>query len=146
MINISYLTILKFSFEIIFSISFFGAGKSILLRRKKCSNCNKNNKTQFYEYAESIFTITCIFSKLHITLVKIKLRHICVFSIQKLMKSKKNLVLLGMMGSGKSSIGSIISKKLNINFIDIDQEIEKKLEMKISDIFKIKGEKFFQRI
>ncbi len=60
------------------------------------------------------------------------------------MKSKKNLVLLGMMGSGKSSIGSIISKKLNIDFIDIDQEIEKKLEMKISDIFKIKGEKFFR--
>ncbi|BCV06406.1 MAG: hypothetical protein CM15mV132_330 [uncultured marine virus] len=38
---------------------------------------------------------------------------------------KKNLVLLGMMGSGKSSIGSIISKKLNINFIDIDKEIKK---------------------
>ena len=41
------------------------------------------------------------------------------------MKSKKNLVLLGMMGSGKSSIGSIISKKLNIELIDIDKEIEK---------------------
>ena len=60
------------------------------------------------------------------------------------MKSKKNLVLLGMMGSGKSSIGSIISKKLNIELIDIDKEIEKKLEMKISDIFRIKGEKFFR--
>ena len=59
------------------------------------------------------------------------------------MKSKKNLVLLGMMGSGKSSIGSIISKKLNIELIDIDKEIEKKLDMKISDIFRIKGEKFF---
>ena len=41
------------------------------------------------------------------------------------MKSKENLVFLGMMGSGKSSIGSIVSKKLNIDFIDIDQEIEK---------------------
>ena len=60
------------------------------------------------------------------------------------MKSKKNLVLLGMMGSGKSSIGSIISKKLNIELIDIDKEIEKKLDMKISDIFRIKGEKFFR--
>ena len=41
------------------------------------------------------------------------------------MKSKENLVFLGMMGSGKSSIGSILSKKLMLDFIDIDQEIEK---------------------
>ena len=76
----------------------------------------------------STFAGTCIFCKLHITLVKIKLRHICVFSIQKFMKSKENLVFLGMMGSGKSSIGSIVSKKLNIDFIDVDQEIEKKVK------------------
>ena len=60
------------------------------------------------------------------------------------MKSKKNLVFLGMMGSGKSSIGLIISKKLGVDFIDIDQEIEKKLGMKISNIFKKKGEKYFR--
>ena len=41
------------------------------------------------------------------------------------MKSKENLVFLGMMGSGKSSIGFLVSKKLNIDFIDVDQEIEK---------------------
>ena len=40
------------------------------------------------------------------------------------MKSKKNLVLLGMMGSGKSTIGSLISKKLNIKFYDTDKFIE----------------------
>ena len=45
---------------------------------------------------------------------KIKLRHICVFSIQKLMDSKENLVFLGMMGSGKSSIGYLVSKNLKI--------------------------------
>ncbi len=60
------------------------------------------------------------------------------------MKSKENLVFLGMMGSGKSSIGSIISKKLGINFIDIDNEIEKKLGMKIAKIFENKGEKYFR--
>ena len=59
------------------------------------------------------------------------------------MKSKKNLVFLGMMGSGKSSIGSLVSKKLNIDFIDIDQEIEKKIGMTISEIFENKGEKYF---
>ena len=62
------------------------------------------------------------------------------------MKSKENLVLLGMMGSGKSSIGSIISKKLNIDFIDVDQEIEKKIGMSISRIFENKGEKYFREI
>jgi len=62
------------------------------------------------------------------------------------MKSKKNLIFIGMMGSGKTSMGLIISKKLKINFIDIDQEIEKELGMKISKIFEIKGENFFRNI
>ena len=62
------------------------------------------------------------------------------------MKSKQNLVFLGMMGSGKSSIGSIISKKLEIDFIDIDREIEKKIGINISNIFKNKGEKYFRDV
>jgi shikimate kinase len=62
------------------------------------------------------------------------------------MNSKENLVFLGMMGSGKSSIGSLVSKKLNINFIDVDIEIEKKLDLKISEIFENKGEKYFRQI
>ena len=66
--------------------------------------------------------------------------------MQKLMKLKENLVFLGMMGSGKSSIGSIVSKKLDIDFIDVDDEIEKKLGRKISNIFKSEGEKYFREI
>tara|TARA_B100000214_G_C23916582_1_gene604015 strand:- start:740 stop:1252 length:513 start_codon:yes stop_codon:yes gene_type:complete len=62
------------------------------------------------------------------------------------MESKKNLVFLGMMGSGKSSIGLLVSKKLNKDFIDVDDEIEKKLDMKISKIFENKGEKYFRGI
>ena len=62
------------------------------------------------------------------------------------MKLKKNLVFLGMMGSGKTSIGSIVSEKLKLNFIDIDEEIEKKMGMKISKIFEIKGENFFREL
>tara|TARA_X000000368_G_scaffold393878_1_gene359950 strand:- start:1088 stop:1600 length:513 start_codon:yes stop_codon:yes gene_type:complete len=62
------------------------------------------------------------------------------------MESKKNLVFLGMMGSGKSSIGLIVSKKLNLEFIDVDYEIEKKLNMKISKIFENDGEKYFRKI
>ena len=60
------------------------------------------------------------------------------------MKSSKNIVFLGMMGSGKSSIGFLISKKLNLNFYDVDDCIEDKLNMKISNIFKNKGESFFR--
>ncbi len=62
------------------------------------------------------------------------------------MKIKGNLIFLGMMGSGKTSIGLIISKKLNRNFIDVDQEIEKNLNMKISEIFKTKGENYFRKV
>ncbi len=62
------------------------------------------------------------------------------------MKSKENLVFLGMMGSGKSSIGLIVSKKLNIDFIDIDHEIEKKVGMKISKLFENEGEKYFREV
>ena len=62
------------------------------------------------------------------------------------MYSKKNLVFLGMMGSGKSSIGFLISKKLNLQFIDIDNMIEEKAGLKISNIFKDKGESYFRNL
>ena len=60
------------------------------------------------------------------------------------MESKKNIVFLGMMGSGKTSIGLLVSKKLNLQFYDIDKIIEKELEMSVSLIFEKKGEKFFR--
>ena len=60
------------------------------------------------------------------------------------MKSGKNIVFLGMMGSGKTSIGYMVSKKLDLDFFDIDNLIEKKLDLNISKIFEIKGEKFFR--
>ena len=62
------------------------------------------------------------------------------------MKSKKNLVLLGMMGSGKSTIGNLISKKLKLKFIDIDNAIEKEVNMNIAEIFLKKGENFFRNL
>ena len=62
------------------------------------------------------------------------------------MKSKENLVFLGMMGSGKSSIGSLVAKKLKLNFIDIDREIEKNLNTTIKKIFEEKGEDYFRKI
>ena len=61
------------------------------------------------------------------------------------MKSKENLVFIGMMGSGKTSIGSLVAKKLKLNFIDIDNEIEKDLGLTISKIFETKGEDYFRK-
>jgi len=50
------------------------------------------------------------------------------------------------MGSGKSTIGSLISQRLNLNFIDIDNVLENEAKMKISEIFKKKGEVFFRNL
>ena len=57
---------------------------------------------------------------------------------------RKNLVLLGMMGVGKTTLGKIVAKKIGLKFIDTDKNIEKKCVMRISKIFKIKGEEFFR--
>ena len=60
------------------------------------------------------------------------------------MNSNKNLVFLGMMGSGKSSIGVLVSKKLNIPFIDIDNLIEEQTGMTVTEIFEKNGEDYFR--
>ena len=62
------------------------------------------------------------------------------------MKLYKNLVLVGMMGSGKSLIGKILSRKLNFDFIDTDSQIEEKEKKTIPEIFKISGEKYFRDV
>ena len=56
------------------------------------------------------------------------------------------LVLTGMMGSGKSSIGKELSNILSLKFYDTDSEIEKMLNMTVPDIFKNKGENYFRKI
>ena len=61
------------------------------------------------------------------------------------MKIKKNLVLLGMMGVGKTGIGKYLARRLKINFFDIDKLIEKKNAMKIAKIFETKGEIYFRK-
>ena len=51
-----------------------------------------------------------------------------------------------MMGVGKSTIGKLLSERLNLQFIDIDQVIEKRENMSISKIFEIKNEEYFRKI
>ena len=51
-----------------------------------------------------------------------------------------------MMGSGKSSIGNLVSKKLNLPFIDIDSLIVENTGMSVSEIFEKKGEDYFRNL
>ncbi len=62
------------------------------------------------------------------------------------MNLNKNIVLLGMMGSGKSTIGFLLSKNINSSFLDVDEFIEKETNLKIHDIFQKKGENYFRHI
>ena len=59
---------------------------------------------------------------------------------------KKNLVLTGMMGVGKSTIGKKLAIKLKAKFIDIDKVIEKSEKKSIKEIFDLKGEDYFRKI
>lgn len=56
------------------------------------------------------------------------------------------ITLSGFMGSGKTKIGKILSKKLNIPHFDLDDEIEKRENMKINEIFENYGEKYFRDV
>ena len=56
-----------------------------------------------------------------------------------------NIVLVGHMGSGKTSIGKHLSKKMNYKFFDTDQEIEEESKMTIAEFFSKKGEKDFRK-
>ena len=61
-------------------------------------------------------------------------------------KIQRPIVLIGMMGSGKTRIGSILAKKLGLEFIDSDARIEQSAGLKIPDIFEKYGETEFRRL
>lgn len=57
----------------------------------------------------------------------------------------RTIVLVGMMGSGKSAIGRTLSAALNVPFLDSDEEIERAAQATIADIFERDGEPFFRQ-
>lgn len=61
-------------------------------------------------------------------------------------RMNQNIVLIGMPGCGKTTIGKLVADKLNIGFCDIDQYIEVKAQQCIPDIFKNDGEVYFRKL
>lgn len=57
-----------------------------------------------------------------------------------------NVILIGYMASGKSTIGKILANKLHYDFIDLDDYIEKEEQTSIVNIFKSKGEIYFRKL
>ncbi|MBZ9793652.1 shikimate kinase [Rhizobium sp. 3T7] len=58
----------------------------------------------------------------------------------------RNLILVGLMGAGKSSVGRIVAHQLGIPFVDSDAEIEKVSRMSISELFAAYGEEEFRAL
>jgi shikimate kinase len=59
-------------------------------------------------------------------------------------KLDKTVVLVGLMGAGKTTVGSRLAKNLNVEFADSDQEISEAAGCSVSDIFAIHGEEIFR--
>ncbi len=58
----------------------------------------------------------------------------------------RNIVLVGFMGTGKSVVGKLLAKKLNMDFVESDEMIEIREKMPIKDIFEKKGELYFRLV
>lgn len=59
---------------------------------------------------------------------------------------KKHVFLIGFMGSGKTSLGKLLAKKLNFDFLDTDRHIEEQENCSIQEIFNSKGESYFREL
>lgn len=86
------------------------------------------------KYASEIFTDTIIPDSKIEEIIKI------------IEREEKNIVLIGMPGSGKSTIGKLVAERLNREFIDTDSLIEKKANMQVREIFDRYGEQKFREL
>ena len=58
----------------------------------------------------------------------------------------KNIVLVGLMGAGKSTVGKALSEKLSFEFLDTDEIITQEQNLAITDIFSQFGENYFRQL
>ena len=58
----------------------------------------------------------------------------------------RRVVLLGMMGAGKTTVGRVLADRLGWEHLDLDREIEQRTGQRISDVFRVQGEAHFRRL
>ena len=102
---------------------------------KQVKNRSRLRRDLFLTYFEPSFCL--------IWPLRLYFHPIVYYRLRKLLEPKA-VVLVGMMGSGKTTLGSILSRRLGIPFIDMDTEIEKETSLSIPELFKEKGEPFFR--
>ena len=61
-------------------------------------------------------------------------------------KTNEQIFLIGFMGVGKTYLGAKLAEKMNLEFYDIDREIERETGQFVNDIFNLKGEKIFREL
>lgn len=71
---------------------------------------------------------------------------LCDSIYKELFKKKENIVLTGMPGSGKTTVGKLVAEKTGKRFFDADELISEKAKMSVSDIFSVYGEKYFREL
>jgi len=64
---------------------------------------------------------------------------------QEIVEQARNIILVGLMGSGKTTVGKALARKLGVPFVDSDHEIEARTGVRIPTIFEVEGEAGFRR-
>ena len=75
-----------------------------------------------------------------------RLREAEYLKIKKMHLTQKPILLVGMMGAGKSTLGALLAEALGRDFYDCDGEIEKQAGKKVAEIFEREGEDFFRKL
>ena len=69
-----------------------------------------------------------------------------MINLQQMLEDRKNIYLIGMMGSGKSTVGKMVASKTNMHFLDSDKIIEENAGKSVSEIFSNYGENKFREL
>lgn len=74
------------------------------------------------------------------------INRLCADANFEMKKAFGNIVLCGFMGSGKTTVGHVLAEQMGRRFVDMDEFIEQKEQMPVSEIFSSRGENYFRRL